>query len=307
LPNPLISIVTPAHNEEGALERLVSEITAAVAGTSHEIVIIDDGSRDATWQRVQQLQAGNHHIRGARLTRNFGHQPAILAGLTLARGDAVITLDADGQHPASLIPALIARWREGHLVVQAVRESTQEEALFKRWTSKVFYRLFDTVGGPPVPAGSADFRLLARPVVQTVLDSTGPLLFLRGLVPWLGYPAAYVPYQALPRQSGHSSYTVWRMIRFSIHGLMSFSIVPLRLSILLGFAVAAFSLVYLLVVVVAWLTLSRGIVPGWASVMGLMSLLGGIQLIMIGVLGEYVGRMFIGQLNRPPFVVLEQI
>ena len=307
LATPEISIVIPAHNEEAALPSLVSDIAVALADVSHEILIIDDGSRDATWLRIQQLQAGDASVRGVRLTRNFGHQPAILAGLTLARGDAVITMDADGQHPATLIPTLIARWREGAMVVQAVRTSTKEETAFKRWTSKAFYKLLGALGGPAIPEGSADFRLLARPVVVTVLDSVGPMLFMRGLVPWLGYPVAYIEFGAGRRTAGDSSYTLSRMMRLSIHGIMSFSIVPLRLSMLLGFAVAAFSFMYLAVVLVAWLMLRRALVPGWASVMGLMSLLGGIQLIMIGVVGEYVGRIFIGQLNRPPFVVRAQI
>ena len=307
LSTPQISIVIPAHNEEAALPQLVSDVSAALADIPHEILIIDDGSLDATWPRIQQLQTGHASVRGVRLTRNFGHQPAILAGLSLARGDAVITMDADGQHPASLLPALIARWREGDMVVQAVRTSTEEETAFKRWTSKAFYRLLGAVGGPSIPVGSADFRLLARPVVAMVLQSVGPVLFMRGLVPWLGYPASHIEFGAGRRKAGDSSYTVGRMMRLSIHGLMSFSIVPLRLSTLLGFAVAAFSFLYLAVVLVAWMTLRRGIVPGWASVMGLMSLLGGIQLIMIGVVGEYVGRIFIGQLNRPHFVIREQI
>lgn len=301
---PLVSLVTPAHNEEASLPVLVQGITAVLAAVPHEILIVDDGSADGTWAVITRLAEQYPTVRGLRLTRNFGHQAAILAGLSAATGEAVITLDSDGQHPPELIPALIARWRQGSRVVQAVRTTTDGESVFKRWTSKAFYDLLRRLGGPQIPQGSADFRLLSRPVVQTVLDSVGPLLFMRGLVPWLGYPTDYVPFEAPRRHGGAPSFTLRRMLSFSLSGLMSFTIVPLRLSIFGGFAVAALSLVYLIVTLVAYFT--GHVVQGWASVMGLLSLLGGIQLVTIGLLGEYVGRLFIGGLNRPHFVVLEQ-
>ncbi len=296
----------PAYNEEATLGALAADVARVLGTQSYEMIIVDDGSRDGTWARIQSLAAQNAAIRGVRLTRNFGHQPAILAGLNAALGEAVLTMDADGQHPATLIPALMARWREGYEVVQAVRTATEGEALFKRVSSRAFYRILMALGGPPVPVGSADFRLLARPVVQTVLDSVGPLIFMRGLIPWLGYPTAYEPFQAGRRDHGESTYTLWRMLRLSAHGLLSFSIVPLRLSMLVGLAVAVLSFLYLLLVLVAFLQ-GNQLVPGWASVMGLMSLLGGIQLIMFGVLGEYVGRIFVGQLNRPHYVVRDRV
>ncbi len=285
---------------------LVAEVSRALDRESYELIIVDDGSQDTTWTQIQRLAEESPSVRGVRLSRNFGHQPAILAGLIAARGEAVVTMDADGQHPAALVPMLLTRWREGYQVVQAVRTTTEGETFFKRWTSNAFYATLRALGGPDVPMGSADFRLMARSVVQVVIESNGPLIFIRGLVPWLGFPTAYVPFHAGRRQVGRSGYTVWRMFRFSVHGILSFSIVPLRLSMFVGLVVAAFSFFYLLVVLIVLVRGSQA-VPGWASVMGLLSLLGGIQLIMFGMLGEYVGRMFVGQLNRPPFVVLDRV
>jgi glycosyltransferase involved in cell wall biosynthesis len=303
---PVLSIIVPAHNEQASLEGVVSAIARVVQGYSHEIIIVDDGSSDDTWRCVITLKTRLPEVSGIRLTRNFGHQAAILAGLSVARGSAAIMLDADGQHSPEDIPRFIEEWERGTLVVQGVRTATEGEALTKRWTSRAFYRLLSAFGGPEIPTGSADYRLLARPVVDVVLQSGGPMIFLRGLIPWLGFPVAYVPFVARRRQGGSPSYTWWRMLRFSVHGLLSFTIVPLRIAMFLGLAVAGFSFAYLGLVVVAWFT-SAAVVPGWASVMGLLSLLGGIQLLTIGVLGEYVGRIFNAHLHRPHFVVRDRV
>jgi len=215
-------------------------------------------------------------------------------------------MDADGQHPAAALPQLVAAWRGGYDVVQGVRVATDGEGFLKRVTSKGFYRMLSAVGGPQIPIGSADFRLLSRPAVDVLLESVGPLLFLRGLIPWLGYPVAHVPFTARRRLAGETSYTWTRMLRFSLHGLLSFTTIPLRLATLLGLLVAGFSFAYLLLVLVALIT-SAAVVPGWASVMGLLSLLGGIQLVTIGVVGEYLGRVFVAHLNRPHFVVRDRV
>lgn len=298
----MISVVIPAFNEEANLASLVSEVGRVLAAHSHEVIIVDDGSTDGTWQSIARLKDSHPQISGIRLTRNFGHQAALLAGLIAARGDAVIMMDGDGQHPPACLPRFIAEWERGSHVVQGVRLSTEGEGAMKGWTSRAFYRVLSWTGGPSIPTGSADFRLLSREALDAVLRSVGPLLFLRGLIPWLGYPAAHVPFEAPRRRAGAPQYTMWRMLRLSVHGLLSFTLVPLRLAMFLGLTVAAFSFVYLLVVIGAWFV-SSAVVPGWASVMGLLALLGGIQLVTIGVLGEYLGRVFVAQLNRPHFVV----
>jgi polyisoprenyl-phosphate glycosyltransferase len=303
---PALSVIVPSHDEAVALPVVVPAIVRALAGTPHEIILIDDGSSDDTWSTIAHLCRTVPQVVGVRLTRNFGHQAAILAGLHAASGDAVLMMDADGQHPPESIPDFVKEWRRGAVVVQGVRTETEGEGALKRWTSRMFYRCLATVGGPEIPIGSADFRLLARPVVDSVLASVGPLLFLRGLIPWLGYPVTQVPFKAPKRIGGETSYTWSRMIRFSLHGLLSFTTIPLRLATALGLVVAAFSFAYLLLVLFVWLS-SVAVVPGWASVMGLLSLLGGIQLITIGVVGEYLGRVFVAQLNRPHFVVRERL
>lgn len=302
----LISIVTPAYNEETVLSGVIRRIVAAVAQWPHEVIIVDDGSRDGTWAVIESLKRELPQVRGLRFTRNFGHQAAIVAGLAAAGGEAVVMLDSDGQHPPEPIPDFVRLWREGHVVVQGIRTQTEDEGAMKALTSRLFYRTLVGLGGPRVERGSADFRLLGRPAVDVVLDSVGPLLFLRGLVPWLGFPQASVPFDAPARGGGRTKYTWLRMIQFSIEGVMSFSIVPLRLAIALGLTVAASSFLYLLFVVVAWFTNTR-VTPGWASVAGLMSLFGGIQLVMIGVLGEYLGRLFLSQLNRPHYVIRDEV
>ena len=303
---PALSIVLPAHNEADTLPQFVPTLVRTLGATSHEIIVVDDGSTDGTWSAIESLRRAHPHVMGVQLTRNFGHQAAILAGLREASGEVVLMMDADGQHPAESIPAFLDAWRAGAVVVQGVRTETEGEGPLKRWPSRFFYRLLPLMGGPAVPIGSADFRLLARPVVDTLLASVGPLLFLRGLIPWLGYPTTMVPFKASRRLGGRTSYTWLRMLRFSLHGLLSFTTVPLRIATLLGLLVAVFSFAYLVLVVAVWLS-SAAVVPGWASVMGLLSLLGGIQLVTIGVVGEYLGRIFVAQLNRPHFVVKRRL
>lgn len=304
--HPLVSIVAPAHNEEDSLSRFTQNVAAELSSVDHEIILVDDGSTDMTWRTILELRGKYPQVRAIRFTRNFGHQSAILAGLTAARGEAVITMDSDGQHPESLIPRLIESWRNGDDVVQAVRSQTAKEGILKRITSTMFYSVLGILSGVKVPRGAADFRLLSRTAVDAVLRSTGPQLFLRGLISWMAFPTSYVPFNAEARSGGRSSYTWRRMIRLSIDGLMTFSIIPLRIAIALGLSISLLSFLYLVYIVVIWLTSTR-VVPGWASVAGLLSLLGGIQLLTIGVLGEYLGRLFISNLNRPHFVIKERI
>lgn len=301
---PTISVVMPAFNESGSLRRVVSEVCAILREWSYEVIIVDDGSSDTTWAVVQALCAEQHVIRGIRLTRNFGHQAALVAGLKASRGSAVITMDADGQHPPALLPALIRQWENGNRIVQTVRTSSKGESWLKRTTSTLFYRLWSTLSGVPIVAGTADFRLLDRVVLETLLLSSGSLTFLRGLLPWLGYQMSCVPFEAEPRFAGQSAYTWRRMIRLSLDGLMAFSVVPLRLAMGLGITMSAISLLYLGYILGVWL-LSSQVISGWASIAGLVALVGGIQLFTIGVLGEYVGRIFLRTTDRPQFVIAE--
>ena len=302
----LISVVLPAHDEAEALPIVVEQVLDALGERERELIVVDDGSRDGTWGVIGRLHEMYPEVRGLRFTRNFGHQAAILAGLIAARGDAVIMMDADGQHPPELIPALLARWEEGAAVVQVLRVHTVGVGLFKRIASRGFYWVSSRLAAVELRPGSADFRLLSRPALETVLEAAGPLLFLRGLIPWLGLPTAEVPYEARRRVAGRSSYTLRRQLRLSIDGILAFSVVPLRLAIGIGALVSLFSFLYLIYVVA--IRLGTGLaVSGWASTAGLLSLLGGIQLLTLGILGEYLGRIFLANLQRPRFVVRDRL
>jgi dolichol-phosphate mannosyltransferase len=304
--HPVVSVVLPAHNEQLALPQVLARVERAIPIPAYEIIVVDDGSTDGTWEALARYRSHRGQIRGIRFTRNFGHQSSLLAGLLASRGEAIITLDADGQHPPEMISTFLDRWKAGASIVQAVRMGAAGEIWAKRWTSRLFYRAFETLAGVPIQEGAADFRLLDRSVLDEVLSSAGPLLFLRGLIPWLGYPAVFVPFQVERRLAGQTSYTIRRMLRFSLDGLLAFSVVPLRVAVGAGAVISALAFLYLAYVVVIWLT-SGAVVPGWASTAGLVALLGGIQLLTLGVLGEYVGRLFIANLKRPHFVVRERL
>ncbi|MGH9459854.1 MAG: glycosyltransferase family 2 protein, partial [Vicinamibacteria bacterium] len=231
---PQISIVVPAYNEEENIrilsERLVSILEAMAR--DYEIWIIDDGSRDHTWEAIEVVNQRNPRIRGLKLSRNFGHQNALLAGLHAARGAAVVTMDADLQHPAEVIPELIHHWEKGYKIVNTLRTETDRESLPKRLTSRSFYRVFSWLSGSSLREGMSDFRLLDREVVEILRQFNEPHVFLRGLVQWMGFRSCDVTFTAPARQKGHTKYSWRRMVDFALVGLTSFSILPLRLSIL---------------------------------------------------------------------------
>lgn len=302
--SPLVSVVMPAHDEERAISQVVVEVIRHLAAWTHEVIVVDDGSTDRTWAEIVALCACYPGVRGIRLTRNFGHQAALVAGLASARGAAVITMDADGQHPPELLPTLVQSWQDGYRVVQTVRHASPDEGWFKKKTSHLFYRVWSTLSGIPMIRGVADFRLMDRAVVDTVLASEGSLTFLRGLINWLGYETRYVTFEADRRIGGAPSYTWRKMLALSLDGLTSFSVVPLRIATALGVSVSAIAFVYLSYVLFIWLYSDR-VVTGWASTAGLIAFVGGIQLFTIGVLGEYVGRIFLRSMDRPGFVLAE--
>jgi dolichol-phosphate mannosyltransferase len=303
---PEISVVLPACDEQATLPLLVADVVEALdtAECSFEVIIVDDGSTDDTWRVIQSMARSDGRVRGIRFSRNFGHQAALLGGLASAHGAAVITMDSDGEHPPELLPDMIERWRAGAAVVQGIRSDYQDRNLAKRATSWSFYRLLGAVSSTKVLPGSADFRLLDRFAVDSIVAIPGNNIFLRGLVPWLGLPTDYVEFAASPRLGGRSKFSITRMTRLSVEGILGFSSIPLRLSSIAGIFASGFAFVFL-VYVIAVRFLDGGVVPGWASVAGIVTLLGGLQLLTIGVLGEYVGRLFSDSLGRPPYVVLD--
>lgn len=296
----------PAFNECDGLGNTVHATLPHLAGISFEIIIVDDGSTDGTWQTIRQLAKEIPSVRGVRFSRNFGHQAALMAGLMTSRGRGTIMMDSDGQHPPEVIPQMVQKWKKGAMVVQTLRSDIVNVGVLKKITSKSFYRLFSWLADTPIPAGSADYRLMDQSVVNLIINHPRSGLFLRGFVPWTGFKTDFIEFLPNPRTSGTTKYTPLRMFGFARQGIMRFSTKPLRLATFLGGLTCAVSLAYLAYVLVTRLFIG-GYQAGWASIAGLLSLLGGIQLIVMGILGEYIGAIFETQLDRPVFVIEEHL
>ena len=305
-PQPrLLSIVVPAHNEEGNVGPLAEAIAAALGGIPWELIVVDDGSTDGTFGSVAALAAADGRVRGLSLTRNFGHQAALAAGLAAAQGDAIVMMDGDMQHPPRLLPEFVARWREGHDVVQGRREDDPSLPGWKRVTSRLFYRVFSFLCGLRVDPGAADFRLIDRRVLEELLKMQEGRVFFRGIFAWMGYAPAVVSFRADPRHSGSSQYSFRRMLKLATSGILSFSAVPLRLSIIVGLVTAVLSFCELLFVLIAWLLGSTQ--PGWASTMGVLSLLFGLLFLLLGVQGEYILMIHERVRRRPTYIVQRRV
>jgi dolichol-phosphate mannosyltransferase len=272
----------------------------------YEIVLVDDGSTDASWDRMLALAPSDPHLRLVRLSRNFGHQAALTAGLEAARGDAVVLIDADLQDPPELIPILVAKWREGFDVVYGLRTRREGETLFKRWTASVFYRVLRGVTRIEIPADAGDFRLLSRRAVDALARMPERARFLRGMTSWLGFPQVGVQYERDARYAGETKYPTRRMIGFALDAMTSFSTTPIRVVTGLGFLLVTFC-----VVVLGWTVyvkvFTNTAVQGWTSLLIVVLLLGGMQLVSLGIIGQYVGRIFEEAKQRPLFVVDETV
>lgn len=306
--NPDLSIVIPAYYEEGNLERLYSELTQVLdpLHLSWEIIFSDDGSRDKTWQAIESLHQRDSRVKGIRLSRNFGHQYALFAGLAQAKGAGVISMDADLQHPPEVIPELVAEWQKGNRIVYTIRLDQENISFFKKTTSRFFYKILSFLSGVNLQSGMADFRLMDRQVVKSILQLQEEGLFLRGLVQWVGYPTASVKFQCRDRFSGRSQYTLKKMINLAWTGVTSFSIVPLRIGIFLGVLTSLAAFGELTYAVYSKL-FTQTAVPGWASAVSILSILFGILFILVGLLGEYIGRILVEVRRRPRFLISEEV
>jgi dolichol-phosphate mannosyltransferase len=299
----MISLVVPAFNEEENLSVLVHRLMAVMERyPSYEILIVDDGSSDQTRHVLRQLSQEYPVVRFLSFSRNFGHQMALRAGYDNARGEAVICLDADLQHPPELIPTLIDKWREGYEVVYTVRQPDPKLSWFKRTTSKYFYRMLRNVSNLKIEDGAADFRLLDRKVVNTLKQFKENDLFLRGAISWVGFRQCRILYEPAARYAGRSKYSFRKMLKLAAMGITSFSTRPLYLSVLLGFSM------FLLASLFGAETLyehyfTNATVSGWTTLVLLMVLIGGVQFIMIGIIGVYLGKTFVEVKGRPAYII----
>lgn len=303
--NPLISIVVPVLDEEGCVDELVRRIDEALStqAVRHEIVFVDDGSRDRTPDRIAALHRADSTVKSIRFTRSFGHQAALIAGLRHAKGDAVVTMDADLQHPPEFLPKLIEFWREGNDVVSTVRLHTESEpGGFKESLSKLFYRLMSAIATVPVRPAAADFRLLDRCAVDAINTLDERFVFMRGLVPWFGFSEAHFEYEIGTRFAGKSKYRLWRMFNLALDGIFSFSFAPLRLISILGLFTTALGIAYGIYALVSHATGKPGD-AGWMGAIVLILVFGGIQLLSLGIVSEYVGRTYEEVKRRPRYVI----
>ncbi|HUY41486.1 MAG TPA: glycosyltransferase family 2 protein [Candidatus Dormibacteraeota bacterium] len=308
---PLLSVVVPLYNEEGNVaplfERIEAIMTRLPQAPSYEIVAVNDGSSDATLDRIRDELRRRSGVVLVSLSRNFGHQLAATAGIDTATGDAVILMDGDLQDPPELIEAFVAKWREGYDVVYAIRRSRKGESLFKVFTARLFYRIVRRLTKVDIPVDAGDFRLMSRRVVDALRSFRERHRFLRGMVSWVGYKQIGVPYDRDERHSGMTKYPLAKMLRFAVDGITSFSDAPLRLTSYLGFCSSVVAFVYAIYVIVSKLLNVNplGYTPGWASTIVAVLFLGGVQLIGIGILGEYLGRVYDEVKGRPIYLISE--
>ena len=303
---PELSIVAPMYNEEGNIAAFVAAVekVASTMNVPCEIILVDDGSSDGTWLQIVEQSKLHPALRGARLARNFGHQGALMAGLTEARGHAVVSMDGDLQHPPEMIPELFARWREGYKVVTTERADAADTSLFKKTTSRWFYGIFSKLTGVSMAPGNSDFRLMDESAVRALCDMHDVDLFIRGQVSWLGFRSVTLPYRANKRFSGSTKYTLKKMLRFASGAILSFSLAPLRLGIWIGFMTSGLAVAEFIYVFVQYFLGHP--VTGWASMMAFMALMFGILFVLLGVIGTYLGKIFELLKNRPRFLIGER-
>lgn len=297
---PFLSVVAPIYNEEKALPEFHRRLAAVLkeSGLAHEIIYVDDGSTDSSPALLRALSREDAAVRALWLSRNFGHQLAITAGLDRAAGDACVIIDADGQDPPELIPELVESWRAGHEVVYAVRSQRRGEGPFKRLTAALFYRVLRRISPVEIPLDAGDFRLVDRKVLAVLRDIRESHRFMRGLTSWVGFRQGRVEYERQPRLAGETQYPLWRMIAFALDAVTSFSHQPLRWVTLCGAACFLVSIgigVWVTIVKLRYPLIARG----WTSLMGLILMLGGVQLIAMGMIGEYLARVFEEVKRRP--------
>ena len=299
----LLSIVIPCYNEEGNLNKLINELTIVLKpySFSYEIICVDDGSKDDTFKIIQEIAKENERVFGFSLSRNFGHQIALLAGLEESKGDVLITMDADLQHPPEVIPKLIEKHIEGFDIVNTIRAYDKSTSAFKKLTSKWFYSFINKISDIKIEPQSSDFRLMNREAVDAFLVLKEHNRFTRGLIKWIGFNQAAVEYQAHKRFSGASAYSIRKMISFAVDGVTSMSAKPLRLSLYFGLMLCLGGVIYSIIAISNYF---KGVnVQGWTSILISILVIGGIQLLILSIIGEYVSKIFYEAKNRPLYLI----
>lgn len=300
--DPLLSLVVPVYNEQEAIPLFLEAVAKALTGIRYEVIFVNDGSQDGTFHLILQHAAADLRLHLINLARNFGKEAALTAGIAEAGGDVIIPLDVDLQDPPELIPLFLEKWRKGYDVVYGVRTSRDSDTPLKRLTAGGFYRVFNQFSRVKLPENAGDFRLLDRRVVDALLQLPERNRFMKGLFAWVGFPSIGIPYERPARAAGTTTWNYWKLWNFALDGLFAFSTLPLRIWSYVGVCIAFFAFLYASFIVGRVLLLGRD-VPGYASLITIGLFIGGIQLISIGVIGEYIGRMFEEVKGRPVFIV----
>ena len=299
-----IAIVIPAYNEVGNVEVMIQALHKVFETIpySYEILFVDDGSKDETLQKIKDISVTDYKVFYIELSRNFGHQNALKAGVDTVIANAVITMDGDMQHPPELIPELIKKWEEGYDVVYTRREEDKNLSFLKKKTSSGFYKLMNKISEVEFEEGTADFRLLDEKVVKVFSNFNENELFIRGLISWLGFKQFAIDYKPSERFSGNSKYTIVKMMRFAIQGITSFSIRPLYFAIILGFLLSFLAFGFYIVYLIYSIYFGH-VISGWASVICTIVFFGGLNLIVLGIVGLYVGKLFMQSKQRPNYLI----
>ena len=305
---PLLSVIVPCFNEAAVIEHAHARLEAALRAITpdFEIIYVDDGSRDSTAELLQAIQQAHREVRVLRLSRNFGHQIAVSAGLDYATGDAVVLIDADLQDPPEVIAAMVAKWREGFHVVYGQRSERAGESRFKLWTAHAFYRLINRLSEVPIPLDTGDFRLMDRAVVDALRRMREKHRMLRAMTSWVGFKQVAVPYERAERFAGESKYPLRKMLAFALDGIISFSAIPLRVVTMVGLAFSGLSVLGILYALAMRLWTSNW-VAGWTLIFITLMMIGGLQFIFLGVMGEYIGRIYSEAKDRPLFLIMEEL
>jgi polyisoprenyl-phosphate glycosyltransferase len=308
----MISVISPIFNEEDSLRNLCERIgktLVAIGEEDYEILLVDNGSHDGSLETIKLLREQDKRIKYISLSRNFGHQGGILAGLEHATGDAVISIDGDLQQPPELIAEMVKLWQSGFQVVYTIKTSRSYNFSFRQLFTFLFYKLLSRISDLKLSHGQSDFRLLDRKIVNILNNMPERNKFLRGMVEWVGFKQTFLEYNPSDRLHGESKFSIKQYINFAVDGIVSFSILPLRLVLLFGIGIACLCFVYVVILFITWAlsltNLNVMLPPGWATIAVSISFLGGVQLISIGLVGEYISRIFSQTKNRPEYIIRE--